>query len=119
MNALRMMAIGIVLCASPPGARADGEKDKPDYARLLLGEWEVTKCEGKKESVGAVVEFGKNGKVTITPPKGEKGEPEKQIYTVEGDTIKIDKQSLKIRKLSETVMILDSDELTIEFKRMK
>ena len=40
MNALRLMALGAIMCLLGAAARADEKKG--DNAKLILGKWEVT-----------------------------------------------------------------------------
>src|SRR5262249_53117326 len=64
MNARRLIvaAAVAVAVALTAGGRAE-DKEKKNYAKLLVGTWEVTKSFDKGPAVGATVEFTKDGKV--------------------------------------------------------
>ena len=138
MNALRLLVAGILFCGLTVSARADDKKEKADNAMLLVGKWEVTGIERALEvggvdkkvlPVGAVIDFTKDGKMTIIVKK------EKQInatYKVDGDKIHFTiiadgkegtKDPITIRKLSETELIVVGKDGILdgifEFERVK
>src|SRR4051794_20329255 len=86
MTPLRFLAVGLILCLVPgigPGSEA---KDKADYAKLLVGKWEVTTA-NEELPVGSKIEFGKEGKMKITHKQGGKEETAEAVYRVEGGKI--------------------------------
>src|SRR5437660_624096 len=64
MNAMRLLAVGAIVCLVASFAGADEKKG--DYAKLIVGKWEVTKADEGTVGVGAVVEFSKDGKMKVT-----------------------------------------------------
>ena len=42
MNAMRLVAVGVIFCFVGAGARAE---DKTEYAKLIVGKWEATKAD--------------------------------------------------------------------------
>jgi uncharacterized protein (TIGR03066 family) len=128
MNVLRMLAVGAIVCVTAIGKAADDPKEKPDNARLLVGKWEVTAAK-KELPVGAVLQFSKDSKMKITISEGGMDMNTDAVYKVEADkihfTLKLDgkeekKDPLTIKKISETVLILEADRgITFELKRVK
>jgi uncharacterized protein (TIGR03066 family) len=125
MNALRLIAAGFLMLGIVAGVRAekaDTNKDK------IVGTWEVVKSEEPPPPVGAVVEFGKGGKMMVTHKKDDKDVTIAGTYTVEGDTInivlKVDdkevKHTITIKKIADDVVsVVNEKGKSIEFKRKK
>src|SRR5947208_17091319 len=90
MRTSLMIAVGMVLGLLGGAARAE---EKVDYAKMIVGKWEVTKADANTLPVGSVVEFTKDGKVNITEKMGDNEMKFDGKYKVEGDkftvTIKI------------------------------
>jgi uncharacterized protein (TIGR03066 family) len=82
MNALRSLGVGVLVAVLGAGARAE---DKPDYAKLVVGKWEVTKADEGTVPVGTVIEFTKDGKLKATIKKGGEEANVEGTYKVEGD----------------------------------
>jgi uncharacterized protein (TIGR03066 family) len=109
MSTLRWLAVGAIACLLVPGARAE---DKPDYAKMLVGKWEVSKAEEGTVPTGAVIEFTKDGKVKFTGKKDDKEVMIEGTYKVEGDKFTVTMkqgddehtQTITITKISETEM---------------
>jgi uncharacterized protein (TIGR03066 family) len=128
MNALRLMAVGMMVGVVASGAPAHEPKDKPDNAKLLVGKWEVTNA-NKELPPGSVIEFGKDGKMKITRKADGKEETADAVYKVEGDKIQFTlklgnreekKDPVTIKKIAEQELTLESGkELTLQLKRMK
>jgi len=105
---------------------ADDKKDNPDYAKLIVGRWEVTKTYNARHApIGAVYEFNKTGSLKITCKRdGEediadgtyKVEKEKLLLTIEKD----EKDHVTIKELTDRkfVVAVTTKEL-VELKRLK
>src|SRR5262249_3202568 len=118
MNAIRLLAVGAVVCLLAAGVRADDKKDKPetkaDNAKLIVGKWKITKGNENGPAEGNEVEFGKDGKLTISGERdGNKFKLEGE-YKVEGDKFTItrtqngqeNKQEITIKKLDDNKLIV-------------
>ena len=81
MNALRLLAIGMTVCVWTASAPAEGRNEKPDNAKLLLGQWEVTRAE-REVPVGTVIEFSKDGKMKITFSEDGKKQSLDAVYKI-------------------------------------
>src|SRR5438874_12073503 len=82
MNALRLVAVGAVVCLLAGGARAE---EKVDYAKMIVGNWEVTKADEGTVPPHTMIEFTKDGKVKVTGKKGGEELNIEGTYKVEGD----------------------------------
>jgi uncharacterized protein (TIGR03066 family) len=122
MNAVRMLAVGAVVCLL--GGFAGGDEKKADRAKLIVGKWEVTKADEGTVGPGAVVEFTKDGKMKVVGGDmtidGE--------YKLTGETMKISfkagdqekSHDLTIKKLDDkTLVVNDKDGKTVELARKK
>jgi uncharacterized protein (TIGR03066 family) len=125
MNALKLFAIGAVVCLLAPPVRGE---EKPDYAKLIVGKWEVTKADKDTVPTGAVIEFTKDGKFKATGKKGDVEMTVEGTYKVEKDTFittmkigdQVDTQTMTITKVSEKEMsIKDKDGKVVELKKVK
>jgi uncharacterized protein (TIGR03066 family) len=135
MNVLRLLSIATLLSSLTVSAWADGEKDKPDNAKLIVGKWELSKVENdprgfsKDFPLGSLIEFSKDGKMKVTVKKDGKEESETMLYKVEGDKIRVtqkkgDKEEelapLTIKKIAEQELVWeDKKQVVFEFKRLK
>jgi uncharacterized protein (TIGR03066 family) len=126
MHALRLLVGGLMVSALSVGVRAD---DKiADADKLLPGVWQATKADEQAGlNVGAVVVFGKDGKMKVTADKDGKDITVEGTYKVKGDKLDItlklkeEKQfTVTIRKLSADMLVTANDAgHVIEFKRKK
>jgi len=64
MKAMKLLAVGVVLCLLGSSAAAD--EKKPDNAKLAVGTWEVIKSHEGGPPKGGVVEFTKDGKIKVS-----------------------------------------------------
>jgi len=130
MTAMRLLAVGAIVCLLTAGVRADDKKEtkKADYAKLIVGKWEVTKIEGGGPPEGTVIEFTKDGKIHINGKMGDQEIKAEGTYKVDGDkfdfTLKIGDQDLKdtitIKKLEgDTMSTTNKDGHTVDMKRKK
>jgi len=125
MNALRLIAAGFLMIGIVSGVRAekaDTNKDK------VIGTWEVVKSEEPPPPVGAVVEFGKGGRMKVTHKKDDKDVTIEGTYTIDGDTINLVvkrddkdiKHTVTIKKIADdTMSVVNEKGKAIEFKRKK
>lgn len=129
MKALCAVAVA-VLTALAAGAddKKDEKKDdkKPDFAKLILGKWEITKAGGAAPA-GTTLEFSKDGKVKMVTKIGGDEDVADGKYAIEKDkltlTMNFDGQEsveeLTIRKLTDKSMeLVDKDDGVDELKRL-
>lgn len=122
MNVLKYVSVAAVVCLICSTARPE---DKPDYAKLIVGKWEVTKAGPGTVPVGTILEFTKDGKAKATIKIGDKMETLEGTYTLDGDKLKTkfedkEKDALTITKISQTEMsIKDKDSKEVMLKRTK
>src|SRR5260370_15298520 len=83
MNAMRLLAVGAIVCLLSAGLRAE---DKTDYAKLMVGKWECSKADEGTLPVGSGVEFTKDGKMKVTMKMGDKDEIMTGTYTMKENT---------------------------------
>ncbi len=131
MNGLRLLMTAVTVCSLTAGANAldqADKKEKPDYAKLLIGSWEATKTAPDALPVGTVVEFDKEGKVRITHDRDGMKNTIDYAYRVDGDKFivegKLDgtavKHTVTIKKISDTDLVTEDEKGKItEFKRKK
>jgi uncharacterized protein (TIGR03066 family) len=125
MNMLRALAAGVIVCLVGAGVRAD---EKVDYAKLVVGQWEITKADEGTVPTGTIVEFTKDGKFKINGKKDDVELAFEGTYTVEKNTftfkLKIgddeQSQTIEITKISEKEMATkNKDGKVVELKRKK
>jgi len=130
MNAIRLLAVGMVACLLTAGVRGDDKKDekKADNAKLIVGKWECTKGEPGALEVGTPVEFTKDGKIILMVKLGDKDMKFEGTYKVTGDTFEMTfkmgndehTQTINIKKLDDKVMSTsDKEGKVVELKRVK
>jgi uncharacterized protein (TIGR03066 family) len=117
MSTLRWLAVGVVIVAFGSGARAD---DKPDYAKMLVGKWEVSKADEGTIPVGAIVEFTRDGKVKFIGKKGDEEVAIDGTYKVEKNTFTLTMKAGD-QEHSETITItkMSDGEMSTENKNGK
>ena len=125
MKALQWLAVGCIVGMVGTGAFAD---DKPDYAKLIVGKWEVSKAPEGNVPEGSVVEFTKDGKMKVTAKKDDADSTVEGTYKIEGDafvmTFKRGEESvtrtITITKITDTEMSTKNQEGTVvELKKKK
>jgi uncharacterized protein (TIGR03066 family) len=116
MNALRLVAIGAVVCLLAGGARAE---DKDDNAKLIVGKWEVTKADEGTVPTGMLIEFTKDGKVKLSGKKEGQDVNVEGTYKIDGKTFTVTmkrpdgeehSQTITIHKLTDTEMETENKE---------
>ena len=125
MNATRLLVAGVLVSLLGGISLAD---DKVDYAKLLIGKWEVTKSDPDTVPPGAVVEFTKDGKIKLAAKKDDKDFTMEGTYKVEKNTFTMiakmgdqeHKQTITITKISDKAMTTkDERDKVVELKRKK
>ena len=118
MKLLKYTSVAAVICLIGSTVRSE---DKPDYAKLIVGKWEVTKSDPGTVPVGAIIEFTKDGKLKASINT----DTVEGTYTLDGDKIKTKigdqaKETITIFKISETEMsTTDKDDKKVVLKRAK
>jgi len=124
MKAVKFFAFAVALCLVGSLARAD---DK-DYAKLIVGKWEVTKADPGTVPEGTVVQFTKDGKLKVTHKKDDKDINIEGTYKVEKNKISLNmkvgtdekKKTITIVKISEKEMSTkDEDDKGVDLKKVK
>jgi uncharacterized protein (TIGR03066 family) len=108
MRAMLGCAVALVLCF---GASAEDKKDAID-AKKLVGKWEP-----KEKGAAGVVEFTKDGKVTITANVDGKESKFEGTYKIDGNKLsatvkagdKEQTQTRTITKLTDTELVTTDD----------
>jgi uncharacterized protein (TIGR03066 family) len=130
-----IVAAAAALVVFVGGIRADEkdkekDKDKKVDAAKLVGKWELTKSEAENAPKGAIVEFTKDNKLTITVDVGDKKVELTGSYKVDGDklTVKIkppdggkeEEDTDTIKSLTdEKVVLVDKNGKTTELTKKK
>ncbi len=123
----------LALAFAAQSASAPIPKDAPKTtAEKLIGTWEIVKVSGEKpKGVKYVVEFAKDGKMTlkVTPEEGEKMTLKGKYKVLEGDKIDYEMEQpdgskkqevLSIKRLTDDELVTeDPDGIKEEFKRVK
>ena len=124
MRALSAIVLGAAALGLAGFAAAD---DTDDFAKKIVGKWEITKSEGE-EPVGTVVEFAKDGKFSITVKADGKDVKFDGTYKIEKDKLiteatvggKAEKDTDTIKKLTDDEMQLENrDKKLVTLKRKK
>lgn len=121
MKALSAFGLAVLI-----GVACNARAADDDYAKKIIGAWLFDKGEGLPP--GAVVEFTKDGKVTIVAKDKDKEEKIDGTYKVEKDKLiskftangKTVEETDTITKLTDEVLELtDKDKKTTTFKKKK
>src|SRR5262245_48400445 len=125
MRAIRLLAIAVVVGLL--GATAGADEKKAEFAKLIVGKWEVTtNTEGKGPPKGAIIEFTKDGKLHITVENNGEKKTMDGTYKLDGDKMTAthkdgDKErtaEITINKIDNTTMAITGPEnIMIEFTR--
>jgi uncharacterized protein (TIGR03066 family) len=124
MNALKCLGVAAVVVLLNAGARAEDEK--VDYAKLIVGKWEVSKADEGTVPPGAVIEFTKDGKMKASLKKGGEDVTLEGTYKVVKDTFEMTmkmgdderKQTITITKISAKEMSTkNKDGKVVELKK--
>src|SRR4051812_15745259 len=100
MNALRVLA---VVCLVAVAGRAE---EKADYAKKIVGKWEVTKADEGTLPTGTIVVFDKDGKFKALAKDGDKDALFEGTYTVDGEKFEVkvgdNPHKMTITKMTDT-----------------
>ena len=98
-------------------ASARAEDDKVDYAKLIVGKWEVTKADEGTVQPGTLIEFTKDGKLKVTA-KGDAEVMFEGTYKVVKNTFEM---SLKVgdEQKSQTITITKINDKEMATKNEK
>ncbi len=130
MTALRLLAVGMLGSLLAFVGCTDNEVAESDYARLLVGKWEVTKGDPQLE-VGSVMDFQEDGRLTLAGRSMGKAESASAVYKVEGNKIQFTvkngdeeekEEPLTIKKMFQNFLVLKTKGehgREYEFKRKK
>jgi uncharacterized protein (TIGR03066 family) len=125
MKLVKFGALAAVLCVL---AGVSTAQDKVDYAKMIVGKWQVSKADAGTVPEGTLIEFTKDGKMKI---KGKKGEEELTLegkYKVKDNTFTMSldiggetkSRTITITKISKTAMSTkDDDGKEVELTREK
>lgn len=125
MKSVSLLVATALLCLISGLGRAE---DKVDYAKMVVGKWEVTKADAGTVPPGALVEFTKDGKLKVAAKKGDEEVKIDGTYTVEKNKLTMimkigtdeKKKTITIVKVTEKVMSTkDEDDKTVELKKAK
>jgi uncharacterized protein (TIGR03066 family) len=115
MNALKWLGVAAVVVVLNASGRA--EDDKVDYAKLIVGKWEVSKADEGTVPPGAVIEFTKDGKMKATLAKGGEDVTLEGTYKVVKDTFEM---TMKVgdeeRKQTITITKINAKEMSTKNK---
>lgn len=128
MKTLWFLAACVLVSGFVLGVRAEDKKAAIDKDKIV-GAWEVVKSEEPPPPVGAVVEFGKDGKMKVT----HKSQDNKDVtlmgtYTIDGDKINVVlktekddvKHTITIKKVGDDEITAENDKgKTVVFKKKK
>jgi uncharacterized protein (TIGR03066 family) len=121
MTAPKLLATLAIACLLAAAARAE---EKVDYAKLIVGKWEITKADPCTAPEGAMVEFTKDGKFKVAAKdiniEGTyKLDGNKFTFTMKDGTEE-KTQTITITKITDKEMSTkDKDDKVVELKRAK
>lgn len=116
MRTLSALVLGAAVLGLGGFAAAD---DTDDYAKQIVGKWKVVKSDGD-EPVGAVYEFGKDGKFSVSAKIDGKDARLDGTYTVVKDKLTTEYTiGGKDAKDVDTIKKLTAEDLEVENKDKK
>jgi uncharacterized protein (TIGR03066 family) len=109
---------------------ASSAQDKKIDPAKLVGKWELTKSDSENAPKGAIVEFAKDNKLTITIDAGGKEFKVSGTYKVDGDKLTVtikppdggkeDSETDTIKSLTDDkVVLIDKDKKETELTKKK
>jgi len=116
MRTLSALVLGAAVLGLIGSATAD---DTDEFGKKIVGKWKVTQTK-TEAPVGMLVEFTKDGKLTLSATDKGKEHKAEGTYSVEKDKLKY-KLQLSDRTVEETETIkkLTDDEMELEDKDKK
>ncbi|MBX9581282.1 MAG: hypothetical protein K2X87_13315 [Gemmataceae bacterium] len=117
MKAVYAVAVGgLAVLVAGPGRADDKKDDAKDYAKQILGKWEITKAGGGAQA-GSTIDFGKDGKLkmVLKLEGADRDIPSDGTYKVEKDKV-TSKFKVGDREFEETMTIkkLTADAMELE-----
>ena len=110
MRAILGCGLALLMAAAASAAAQDKKDDKKFDEKKLLGKWEPKDL---PPTIKVVVEFAKDGKLTMAIDLAGKAEKAEGTYKLEGDKLSVVlKEDGKERKETMTVLKLDDTTLT-------
>jgi len=126
MRTLCAVVLGVV--AFGPAAAADDKADKNEFAKKIVGKWEITKA-GGDVGPGSTLDFARDGKLVLVIKEGDKSRTLKGSYKLAKDKVTITlmadetesfDQTLTIKKLTDDAMeLVDENEGVDVLKRKR
>ncbi len=125
---MKLVKFGALAAALVVFAGLSSGQEKVDYAKMIVGKWQVTKADAGTVPEGTKIEFTKDGKMKIKGAKGDEELTLEGTYKVKDNTftmtVKIgdDEKSrtIAITKISKTAMSTkDEDGTKVELTREK
>jgi uncharacterized protein (TIGR03066 family) len=123
MRTLKWLGMAVMVVVMSANARA---VDDVDYAKLVVGKWEVTKADEGSIPPGCTIEFTKDGKVKAHLKKEGEEKMLDGTYKVEKNTLLVvmkeggedKKHTITITKISEKEMSTKGDDgKVVELKK--
>lgn len=124
MNALKWIVMAAVLVGLSASSRA--EDDTKNYAKLIVGKWEVSKADEGTVPNGTPIEFTKDGKIKAIVGQGDDKVTIEGTYKVVKDRIEMTlkrgdqekSQTITITKLTTKEMVTKNEEgKVVELKK--
>ncbi|HLW68335.1 MAG TPA: hypothetical protein VKS79_23665 [Gemmataceae bacterium] len=125
MKAMKLLAVGVVVCLL--GFSAPADEKKADNAKLAVGSWDVIKTHEGGPPKGGVVELTKDGKIKVTGEQDGMKMAFDGTYKIDGNKMVLkfkfgDTETsvdLTIDKLDEKTFATTSKEGKVELTRKK
>jgi uncharacterized protein (TIGR03066 family) len=84
MSAVRLLLAGLVLAVAGSNANA---QEKTDWAKMIVGKWEVTKGDMSTVQEGSIFTFDAAGNLTLNLVFGKQKTTFQATWKIEGDTL--------------------------------
>ncbi len=125
MNTMKLLALGITFCLL--GLTVSAEDKKDDNAKLVVGKWTVSKTHENGPPEGGLVEFTKDGKISVFRTADAKKADIEGTYKVDGKKLMVTfkmgdaegKFEMTIDKLDDTTFACSNKEGKVELKKKK
>lgn len=124
MLARTLLGLGLVAVLTSGSARG---QDKTDYAKAIVGKWEVSKADDNTVPAGSTIEFTQDGKMKLTAKMGGtdlnldgtyKVEKNTFTFTIKGPDGQEHSQTITITKISDKEMATkDKDGKAVDLKK--
>jgi uncharacterized protein (TIGR03066 family) len=117
MKAVCALAVGVLaVLVAGTGVAQDKKDDAKDYAKKIVGKWEITKAGNPMGAqAGSVLEYQKDGKLKATIKAGDRDFPITGTYKVDGDKV-TNKFEVMGQEVEETLTITKLTDDALELK---